>query len=92
MEKFSQEKKNKHLPIDKDRCSRLQYPNYCIPGIMSRCSAGTLWENQKKCRFSKKSSVSDRCMHYIVSLDGHCDCVDAQREIRMLLALEKDDV
>jgi hypothetical protein len=92
MEKFSQEKKNEHLPIDKDRCSRLQYPNYCVPGIMSRCSAGTLWENQKKCRFSKKSSVSDRCMHYIVSLDGHCDCVDAQREIRMLLALEKDDV
>jgi len=92
MEKFSQEKKNRHLPIDKDRCSRLQCTNYCVPGIMSRCSAGALWEDQKRCRFSKKSSVSDRCMHYIIGLDGHCDCVDAQREIRTLVAVEKDNV
>jgi hypothetical protein len=47
---------------------------------MSRCSAGIVWEKQKKCRFSKKSSVSERCMHYIASRDGHCDSVDAQRE------------
>ena len=63
------------------RCSKLVSVNYCTPGIMSRCSAGTIWENQKICKFSKKSSVSDRCMHYIPSLDGHCDSVDAQREI-----------
>ena len=65
---------------DSQRCSELVSVNYCMPGIMSRCSAGTVWENQKKCKFSKKSSVSDRCMHYIPSLDGHCDSVDAQRE------------
>ena len=62
------------------RCSKLISANYCIPGIMSRCSAGVVWENQKKCKYSIKSSVSDRCMHYIPSLDGHCDSVDAQRE------------
>jgi hypothetical protein len=62
------------------RCSQLVSANYCRPGIMSRCSAGIVWENQKKCKYSKKSSVSDRCMHDIESLDGHCDCVDAQRE------------
>jgi len=66
---------------DTQRCSKLVSVNYCKPGIMSRCSAGTIWENQKKCKFSKKSSVSERCMHYILSLDGHCDSVDAQREI-----------
>jgi len=54
--------------------------NFCMPGIMSRCSAGIVWENQKKCKFSKKSSVSERCMHFIPSLDGHCDSADAQRE------------
>ena len=62
------------------RCSQLIGVNYCMPGIMSRCSAGVEWEKQKKCKFSKKSSISERCMHYIVSLDGHCDSVDAQRE------------
>ena len=63
------------------RCAKLVSANYCKPGIMSRCSAGTVWKNQKKCKYSKKSSVGDRCMHYIPSLDGHCDSVDAQREI-----------
>ena len=62
------------------RCSHLASVNYCMPGIMSRCSAGIVWENQKKCKFSKKSSVSNRCMHYIASRGGHCDSVDAQRE------------
>ena len=74
-------KKINRFTNDTQRCSKLLSVNYCTPGIMSRCSAGTIWENQKKCKFSKKSSVSDRCMHYIPSLDGHCDSVDAQREI-----------
>jgi hypothetical protein len=74
---------SKHIDCDSDqtqRCSQLVSVNYCRPGIMSRCSAGIVWEKQKKCRFSKKSSVSERCMHYIASRDGHCDSVDAQRE------------
>lgn len=91
MEEFAKQKKHRDLSVDEDRYSRLQYTNYCVPGIMSRCGAGTLWEDQKKCRFSRKSSVSNRCMHYIVSLDGHCDCVDAQREIGSFKKLEKDD-
>ena len=29
-----------------------------------------------------RSSAGDSCMQYCVSLDGHCDCVDAQQEIK----------
>lgn len=55
--------------------------NYCVPGPMSRCSAGTVWDEQKKCKYAEKSSVSNRCMHFIEAIDGHCDCVKAQREL-----------
>jgi hypothetical protein len=74
-----------------NRCAMLEYSNYCVSGIMSRCSAGSVWLEQRKCKFSKKSSVSERCMHYIVPLDGHCDCVDAQIEMRKLASLDEDD-
>ena len=57
--------------------------NYCVSGLMSRCSAGACWENQKRCKFYEKSTVSSRCMYYIEAIDGHCDCVEAQKEIRM---------
>jgi len=50
---------------------------------MSRCSAGNVWEEQRKCKFSEKSTVSNRCMYYIEAIDGHCDCVEAQREMRL---------
>jgi hypothetical protein len=56
--------------------------NYCIPGILSRCGAGPKVHEQKKCRYYRKSSIRDQCMHYIVALNGHCDCVDAQRDVR----------
>jgi hypothetical protein len=92
MKQFFQVGKNKPLNFDKDRCAKLEYNNYCVSGIMSRCSAGTVWEEQKKCKFSKKSSIAERCMHYIIALDGHCDCVDAQREISKLAMLEEDRV
>ena len=69
------------------RCSKLESVNYCVPGMMSRCSAGIFWENQNKCKFSKKSSAGDRCMHYIESLEGHCNSVDAQRETSPLDAI-----
>jgi len=74
-----------------DRCAKLEYANYCVSGIMSRCSAGTVWQEQRKCKFSKRSSVSDRCMHYIVPLDGHCDCVEAQIDMRRLASIDEDD-
>jgi hypothetical protein len=54
--------------------------NYCTPGIMSRCGAGDTWLRQKRCKFAIKSSVSDRCMYYMESIYGHCDCLEAQLE------------
>jgi hypothetical protein len=62
---------------------KLDCLNYCVAGLMSRCSAGTMWDEQSKCKFSEKSTVSNRCMYYIEAIDGHCDCVEAQREIRL---------
>ena len=62
---------------------KLDCINYCVSGLMSRCSAGAGWEDQKRCKFYEKSTVSNRCMYYIEAIDGHCDCVDAQKEIRM---------
>lgn len=59
--------------------------NYCVSGMLSRCGAGPEWQEQKKCKYFKKSTIGDRCMHYIEALDGHCDCVDAQREVRRRL-------
>jgi hypothetical protein len=56
--------------------------NYCIPAVLSRCGAGTNWEAQKRCKFAEKSIVSNRCMYYVESIDGHCDCVEAQSEQR----------
>ena len=79
----SDEKFN-HLYHRQRRCAELVSANYCIPGMMSRCSAGLIWHDQKKCKFAKKSSVSNRCMHYIEPINGHCDSVEAQRELRSL--------
>jgi hypothetical protein len=73
-----------HLRDNREQCAQLVSVNYCIPGIMSRCSAGLIWQVQKKCKFSRKSSVGDRCMHYIESIYGHCDSVEAQRELKYL--------
>ena len=72
-EKFNQ------LYRREQRCAELISVNYCIPGTMSRCSAGLIWQEQKKCKYAIKSTVSDRCMHYIESIYDHCDSVDAQR-------------
>jgi hypothetical protein len=82
-----QDSDTRRIPNHQHQCSKLDYTNYCVPGVMSRCSAGIIWENQKKCKFSKKSSVGDRCMHYIECLEGHCDSVDAQRETSPLDAI-----
>ena len=72
------------------RCSELVSVNYCIPGTMSRCSAGLIWPEQKKCKYAVKSTVSDKCMHYIESLDGHCDSVYAQRGLNNKDQYHKD--
>ena len=56
--------------------------NFCVPGALSHCSAGTTWADQQNCRFAQKSAYNNRCIHYIESIGGHCDCVEAQWEIQ----------
>ncbi len=58
----------------------LKPANYCIPGILSKCGAGTTWAGHRHCRFSIKSDFSNKCMYYNRSMDGHCDCMDAQKD------------
>ena len=55
--------------------------NYCVSGLMARCSAGRVWQEQKRCKYAEKSTVSNRCMHYIAAINGHCDCLEAQKEM-----------
>lgn len=69
---------------------KLDCLNFCVSGLMSRCSAGSVWEDQQRCKFYEKSTISNRCMYYIEAIDGHCDCVDAQKEIRMRECAIKD--
>ena len=83
-EKISSLVQNEH------KHQKLDCLNYCVSGLMSRCSAGTIWDEQQKCKFSEKSTVSNRCMYYIEAIDGHCDCVEAQRELRMKESTKKD--
>ena len=73
------DKKISCLDGRRSRCENLVNVNYCLPGIMSRCSAGLIWQDQRKCKYAIKSTVGDRCMHFIESIDGHCDSVYAQR-------------
>jgi hypothetical protein len=56
--------------------------SFCKKGLMSVCTAGSE-DRQKKCRFYKKSSSSDKCMYFI--FDKYCDCLEAQMD-----AEEKD--
>ena len=73
-----------HLRDNRHASAQLVSINYCVPGIMSRCSAGLIWHDQKRCKFARKSTAGERCMHYIASINGHCDSVEAQRELRNL--------
>lgn len=82
MAKCIPEEKNSCLLRKNDYEVRLECVNYCVAGLMSRCSAGKVWNDQNKCKFAEKSTVSNRCMHYIEAIGGHCDCEQAQRELR----------
>ena len=57
--------------------------NLCASEMMSYCTAGNNLNSQKECRFFRKASLSDHCMHYRKLFGGHCDCVEAQREVRL---------
>lgn len=88
----------KCLPDEKRYCLlreetcevRLGCANYCVAGLMSRCSAGRVWNEQRRCKYAEKSTVSNRCMHFIEAIDGHCDCVEAQRELRNAVKIKAD--
>jgi hypothetical protein len=88
----------KYLPDEKRNCLlreetrevRSGCANFCVAGLMSRCSAGTAWNAQKKCKYAEKSTVSNRCMHFIEAIDGHCDCAEAQRELRNAVKIKAD--
>jgi hypothetical protein len=54
--------------------------NYCVPGLFSKCGAGTTWGEQRACMFAIKSNLANKCMYYNESMDGHCDCLDAQKD------------
>lgn len=83
------EKKDYLLHEDKPDL-RLVRTNFCVPGVMSRCSAGEIWDDQKKCKYARKSTVRDRCMYFIKEISGHCDCVEAQRELRKSVDKRED--
>ena len=76
-------KENSHKP-QSDKCcpKKTNCLNYCVAGLLSQCSAGPYLKEQKKCKYYKKATIRDQCMHYIEALNGHCDCVDAQKEVR----------
>jgi hypothetical protein len=63
----------------------LQKVNYCIPGILSKCSAGKMWDEQRVCKYAIKSDFANKCMYFIESIDGHCDCLDAQKEAMIMV-------
>lgn len=82
MNKCIAEKRHSCLAREENHEVRLEHMNYCVTGLMSRCGAGKTWHDQKRCKFAEKSTVSNRCMHYIAAIGGHCDCEQAQRELR----------
>jgi hypothetical protein len=78
--------KRAHLELFEASSGRCSGGNCCIVGFMARCGAGSCPIDQQACKFFKKSSVGERCMHYCVSLDGHCDCLEAQAEMKAQLS------
>ncbi len=90
MAKCIPDEKNSCLLREDNHKVRLGCANYCVAGLMSRCSAGTVWNDQKRCKFAEKSTISNRCIHFIEAIDGHCDCVEAQRELRNAVNVKKD--
>ena len=48
---------------------------FCKKGTMSECTAGSV-DYQKRCRYYRKSSYSDKCMYF--TFGKYCDCLAAQ--------------
>jgi hypothetical protein len=71
-------KKNRVGPVDPNQKS-LKCQNYCQAGLLSKCTAGNTWKDQRWCEFSVKSSSGEYCMYYRKNFGGHCDCIKAQK-------------
>jgi hypothetical protein len=59
--------------------------NFCVPGILSKCGAGAVWSGHRHCRYAVKSHFANKCMFYIEAIDGHCDCIDAQKNAEVIV-------
>lgn len=53
--------------------------SFCKRDIMLICAAAGE-SKQKNCKFYKKSSFTDKCMHFM--FDEYCDCLEAQVAIQ----------
>jgi len=75
---------NDHISDDinkrRQQCEELVRVNCCNSDKMSRCNAGLIWQEQKKCQHAIKSTLNNKCMHFIESANGQCDCVDAKKD------------
>ncbi len=74
-----------NILISAENQLKFEKANYCIPGILSKCSAGELWDDQMLCKYASKSDFAHKCMYFIESLDGHCDCYDAQKDAKIIV-------
>ena len=45
--------------------------NFCVPGILSKCGAGTTWSGHRHCTFANKSEFSDRYFQYVNFLSNY---------------------
>ena len=81
---FSVDKKDKAQASFRHQ-PNLKPMNFCIPGILSKCGAGKTWRGHRHCAYAVKSDFSNKCMHYIEAIDGHCDCLDAQKNAEVVV-------
>ncbi len=82
MEKFDSNKAPSRIKCERDPDKKTECRNYCACGMMSKCTAGSSWRAHRECKFSRKSSSGDHCMYYRDTINGHCDCVIAHRELK----------
>ena len=92
LDKLNLEKSSPKEQAEKRRSVGQDCISYCVSGLMSRCRAGAVWPDQRKCKYYTKSTTRDRCMHYIEALGGHCDCAAAQREARNQTNPNNDEI
>jgi hypothetical protein len=93
MVKAQKRERPMHISDRKTDKARLSSPiqlnliavNHCIPGILSKCGARRSWAEQRHCKFAVKSDFANKCMHFNVYMDGHCDSIEAQKDAVILL-------